>query len=138
MLDQEIAEGDALEADLGVADRVEDGRRLLVRRHRLRGLAQQRRDGVGDLPGQRHLDEDQRLVDQRRVEEGVAAPVDRLDPPPQVVPAADGVDRLVADDALEDGGRRRPVDPPDDQKAAVEPRAEQVGEVVVDLEQTGQ
>jgi hypothetical protein len=56
------------------------------------------------------LHEDQRLVGERRVEEREAAPVRRLDAGAQVVPAGDGVHRLVADDLLQDVRRRRPVD----------------------------
>ena len=63
------------QAALAVGDRVEDrGRRSSAGiGDALRG--EQRRDGVRDLLGQRHLDEDQRLVDELRVEEGEAAPV---------------------------------------------------------------
>ena len=39
------------------------------------GGGQQRLHGVGEAGGQRHLDEDQRLVGQRLVEEGEAAAV---------------------------------------------------------------
>ena len=66
------------------------------------------------------------------MEEAVAAPVGRLEPVAQVVPVPDRVHRLVADDLLEDVRRRRPVDVPEHQEAAVEPGAEQVGEVRVD------
>ena len=39
----------------------------------------------GNVAHERHLDEDQRLVDQRRMEEGIAAPVGRIDAAAQVV-----------------------------------------------------
>ena len=75
----------------------------------------------GDVTRQRHFDEDQRLVDQRRVEERVAAPVGRIDAPAQIVPVVDFVHRLVANDLLEHDRGRRPVDPAQHQEAAVEP-----------------
>ncbi len=75
--------------------------------------------------GQRDLDENQRLVDERRVEEGVTAPVLRIDTTAQVVPIANLVNRLVADDLFEDIGRRAPVDVAQDEKARIEPGREQ-------------
>ena len=44
------------------------------------------------------------------MKEGEQPPVLRLDAAAQVVPAADGVHGLVADDLFQDVGRRRPVD----------------------------
>ena len=58
---------------------------------------------------QRHLDEDQRLVGQLRMEEREAAPVG-FQPAPQVAPALDRVHRLVLDQLLEHDRRRVPVD----------------------------
>ena len=52
--------------------------------------------------------------------------------PLQIVPVADLVHRLVADDLLEDVGGRRPVDAPQHQEAAVEPRREEMHEIGVD------
>ena len=66
------------------------------------------------------------------MEEGVAAPVRRIDAAAQIVPAPDAVHRLVADDLFQDHRRRRPVDPAQHQEAAVEPRREQMHEVGVD------
>jgi len=74
-----------------------------------------------DLLGQRDLDEDQRLVDQRRMEEPVAAPVDRIDAAAQVVPVANFMHRLVADDLFQNDGGCRPVDLAQHQKSPVEP-----------------
>ena len=89
-----------------------------------------RRRGPGQ---QRHLDEDQRLVDELGMEEGVAAPVGRFEAAAQVVPALDRVHGLVADDALQDVGGRRPVDPSQHQEPPVEPGREEMGEVAVDV-----
>ena len=61
------------------------------------------------------------------MEEGEAAPVGSAAPGAQIVPALDLVHGLVADDPLEDVGRRRPVDVAQHQEAAVEPRAETDG-----------
>ena len=66
------------------------------------------------------------------MEEGVAAPVRRIDAAAQIVPAPDAVHRLVADDLFQDHRRRRPVDPAQHQEAAVEPRREQMHEVGID------
>ena len=121
LLDEKIAEADARQALLAIRDRIEcrDPRLVLSDMGAL--LGEQRRDRVGRGQGQRHLDEDQRLVDHRRMEERVAAPVHRIDAPAQVLPVADLVDGLVADDLGEDRSRRRPVDPAQDEKAAIEP-----------------
>ncbi len=121
---------------LAVADRVERGDLELARVGRRRRLGDERRDGVGHLGQQRHLDEDQRLVGKLRVEEGEAAAVG-LQPASQVVPAVDGVHRLVADDLFEQVRRRVPVDLLHAQEAGVEPRREQVQEVVLDRAQLG-
>ena len=60
-------------------DRVEHGGRRLRPQRSARGLrSSSGRDRCRDLLGQRHLDEDQRLVDQLRVEEAEAAAVGRL------------------------------------------------------------
>ena len=66
------------------------------------------------------------------MEEGVAAPVRRIDAAAQIVPAPDAMHRLVADDLFQDHRRRRPVDPAQHQEAAVEPRREQMHEVGID------
>ena len=105
LLDQEAAERHAGEPALAVRDRIEHRRRRLVGRRVVALHREDRRDGVGNLAGQRDLDEDQRLVDQRRMEEGVAAPVRRIDAAAQVVPAPDAVHRLVADDLFQDHRR---------------------------------
>ena len=78
-----------------------------------------------------NLDEDERFARERRVKERVAPPVCR-EPPPEIVPALNLMDRLVLDQALEHGGRGLPVDPAKHQKTAVEPRPEQVCEVAID------
>ena len=66
------------------------------------------------------------------MKEGVAAPIRRIDARAQIVPVADRVHRLVADDLLQKVGRGRPVDAPEQEEAAVEPGREQVKEVLVD------
>ena len=66
------------------------------------------------------------------MKEGVAATVRRIDARAQVGPVANGMYRLVADDLFQHARRRRPVDAPKHQEPAVEPRREQVDEVVVD------
>ena len=66
------------------------------------------------------------------MEERVAAPVRRIDARAQVVPVADRMHRLVADDLFQDARRRRPVDAAQHEEAAVEPGREQVDEIVVD------
>ncbi len=132
LLDQEIAEGDAAEALLAVRYGIEHRGLGVGRVQRLALLDEDRGDGVGNVAGQRHLDEDQRLVDEGRVEEGVATPVRTVDAGAQVVPVADFVHRLVADDLLEDIGRGRPVDPAQHEEPPIEPGREQMGEVAVE------
>ena len=65
------------------------------------------------------------------MEEGEAAAVGRK-AAPQIVPALDLVHRLIGDQLLQHRGRRLPVDPPQFEKAAVEPGGEQMLEVGVE------
>ena len=129
LLDQEVAERDPSEPALTVGDRIEHRRGRLAGFDRLAVYCEDWIDRAGNLAGQRDLDEDQRIVDQRRVEEGVAAPVRRVDAPAQVVPAVDAMHRFVTDDPFQDARGRRPVDAPQDQKAAVEPGGEEMDEI---------
>src|SRR5262249_4968936 len=84
-----------------------------------------------DASRQRRLDENQRLVGKSRMEEGVASPV-FFETPPQIVPALDLMNGLVLNEALENQGRRAPIDSLQDEEAAIEPRTKQVFEVGVD------
>ena len=132
LLDEEMAERDPGQPALAVGDRIECRRRRPLGVDPLAVGRQDRIDPRGNAAGERHLDEDQRLIDQRRMEKGIAAPVGRIDARAQVVPVADRVHRLVADDLLQQIRRRRPVDGPQHQEAAIEPGREQVEKVVVD------
>ena len=135
-LDQEIAERDPAQALQAVVDRVEDravgGSRVA---HRCLGV-DQRLDAVGHAADERHLDEDQRLVGQGRMEEGEAAPIGR-EAALQVLQGAHPVDLLVAQELLQQRGRAVPVDRGEGQEARIEPAAEQVVEVGVDRRQLG-
>jgi hypothetical protein len=106
---------------LGVGDRIEHRGAGTIDRNRRAVFGEQRRDRAGDRLGQRHLDENQGFIDQRRMEEGIAAPVGRIDAAAQIVPVADFVHRLVADDLFQDVGGARPVDPAQHEKSPVEP-----------------
>ena len=121
LLDEEIAETDAGEAGLRVGDRIEHRRRRRLggERHAVGG--QQRLDRFGNRPGQRDFDEDQRLVDQRRMEEGVEPAVGRREAAAQLLPGRDLVHRLIADDLFQDVGGRRPFDAAQHEEAAIEP-----------------
>ena len=66
------------------------------------------------------------------MEERIAAAIG-FQTPPQIPPSLNLVDGFVLDQALQDDRRRLPVDPLQREKAAVEPRSEQVREVGVDL-----
>ena len=135
-LDQEVAQRHVAQPRLAVADAVEGGDAEALGRQRRAGLVDQRRDGRRHVRQQRHLDEDQRLVGQLRVEEGEAAAVG-LQAAAQVVPAVDGVHGLVVDDLFQQLGRRVPVDTAHLQEAGVEPRAEQVQQVGFERHQFG-
>ena len=65
------------------------------------------------------------------MEEAEAAPVG-LQAAAQIVPAGDRVHRLVGDELLEHDRRGAPLDAPQVEEAAVEPRAQQVQQVGVD------
>ena len=82
-----------------------------------RSHVEERGDGVRELGGQRHFHEDQRLIGELRVEEAETAPVGGLEPIAQIVPVADLVHRLVADDLFQDVGRCRPIDVPQHEEA---------------------
>ena len=84
-----------------------------------------------DAACQCHLDEDQRFVWQRGVEEAETTPVFSKTAA-QVIPTADRVDRFVTHDFFQQLGRTTPVDPLQTQKPAVEPRSQQVSEIGVD------
>jgi hypothetical protein len=81
--------------------------------------------------GEGHLDEDHRLVGQRRMEKRIAAAVG-LEPAAQVVPALNLVHGLVLDQLFQHQGGSAPVDALQDEEAAVEPGTEQVGEIGLD------
>ena len=89
-----MTEGHAGQAALAIGDRVEHRRRGPLRHDGLAPVGEDRRDRRRNLAGQRHLDEDQRLVDQRRMEEGITAAVGRVDAAAQIVPVANLVDAL--------------------------------------------
>ena len=127
-----MAERHAGEAALAVGDRIEHRRSRAFGLDRLALGRQDRLDRGGDAAGERDLDEDQRFIGQGGMEEGVAAPIRRIDPRAQVIPVADRMHRLVADDLLEQVRRGRPVDALEHQEATIEPGREQVEEVVVD------
>ena len=132
LLDEEVAEIDAGEATLAIGNGIERRNARLIRRDMRALFRQERRDRRGGAKRQRHLDEDQRLIDQPRMEECVAAPVSGIDPPPQLVPIADFVHRLVTDDLFEKRSRRGPVDAAQHQKPPIEPRTEQMQKIAID------
>src|SRR5262245_7865239 len=101
----------------------------------LRRLAQQRLNVVRDVAHERNLDEDERLVDERGMEESEAATVAWIEATAQVVPTLDFVHGLVFDDLLQDGCRRLPVNAPQHQKAAIEPRCQKMHEIAIDKSQ---
>ena len=131
LLDEKIAERDATQAFLGIRNRVEDravGRSGI----HYRGAEGEQRLHLGaHAAGERHFDEDHRLVGQRRMEKSIAAAVG-LEPAAQVVPALDLVHGLVLDQLLQHQRGRAPVDALQDQESAIEPGTEQTGEVGFD------
>ena len=98
----------------------------------LTAAGKDRRDSAGDIALDRHFDEDQRFVDECRMKERKAATVWRIDAAAQIVPAADFVDRLVADDFFQHDRRRRPVDTAQHEKATIEPGRKQMHEIGID------
>ena len=126
LLDQEVPERDAPQTGLTVGDRVEDCR--FVVGHEVVGRDRSIEEGLdraGQVEGERHFDEDKRLVGRQRVEEAETTAV-VFEPPAQVVPPSYLVDRLVGDELLQNRSRCVPVDPLEPQEASVEPRAQNV------------
>ena len=121
LLDQEAAERNSAETALGVGDRIEHRGAGALDRHWLVVLGEQWRDRARNRFRQRHLDENQRFVDQGGMKESVTAPVDGVDAAAQIVPVADLMHRLVADDFFQNVRGRRPVYPAQHEKSPVEP-----------------
>src|SRR5688572_32990724 len=131
LLDEEVAEGDAAQALLATGDRIEHRATRLPRVAHDTVQGEDGRDRLGQVVHERHLDEDERLSGESGMEEREAAPV-ALEPALEIREPADLVYRLVFDQLFQDGGGRTPIDALELEEAAVEPRAQQVGEVVVD------
>ena len=93
-----MSEAHAGKPALAIGNRIKHRRGRALRFDRFALVGQDRPDRRGDFARQRHFDENQRLVDQRRMKEGIAAAVRRIDAPAQLVPVLDFVDRLVADE----------------------------------------
>ncbi len=122
-LEQEVAEGHAAQADLGIGNGIEDRRiRLAVVENR--GVfVKQGLHVVGQVIGQRHLDEDQRLGRHARVEEGVEAAVG-IEAVLEVGPGTDFMHRFVFDQFFEQRSRRMPGNTLQFEETDVEPGAQ--------------
>jgi hypothetical protein len=133
LFDQQIAERNPAQAVLAVGDRIENravgAGRVAFRRIRI----EQRRHGGADTLGKRDFDEYERLIGQCRMKKREAAPV-AGEPAVQIGPAGDFMHGFVLNEFFEDQRGRAPVYAFEPQKAAVEPRAEQVFEVRVDTD----
>ena len=132
LLDEEVAERNSLQPGLAIRDRVEHGGGCALGVDRQPRRIEQGSDCVGDRTGQRHLDEDKGLADQRRMEKTEALAIRRVEPSAQLGPSVDLMDRLVLNYFFQDRSRRRPVDALEDQKTTVEPGHEQVLEIRID------
>ena len=67
---------------------------------------EQRRDGIGNVGGERDFDKNQRLIIEGGMEEGVAAPINGIGAAAQIIPVMNFVHGLIADDFFENGGGR--------------------------------
>src|SRR6476620_9273456 len=81
--------------------------------------------------GERHLDENQRVVGQGGMKKAVAAPI-RLEAASQITPSLNLVHSLVFNHPLQYDRGLVPVDSLQQQGARIEPGAEQVEEVRID------
>ena len=102
LLDQKMTEGHATQAALTIGDRIEHGGSGPPRLDRIAFVREDRRDGGWNGAGERHFDEDQRLVNERRMKKRVAAAIWRIDTPAQIGPVPDLMDRLITDDLFQD------------------------------------
>src|SRR6516165_7359836 len=98
LLDQKIAESDAGKPALTIGNGIEDCGTRMIEGNRRPILDKQRCDCLGDGLRQGNFDEDQRLIDQSRMEKAVTAPVERIDPAAKVRPITDFMHGFVADD----------------------------------------
>ena len=71
------------------------------------------------------------------MEEAIAAPIDRLEPAAQIVPAGDRVDRFVLDDLFQNSSGSIPCQPAQLEEAGVEPGLEGILELGVERLQPG-
>src|SRR6201999_2445280 len=94
-------------------------------------LRQQRRHRGRQSFHQSDLDEDQWFAWKRRMEKGEAATVGR-EAASQIGPSLDLVYCLIGDQLLQHRRRRLPIDPPQFEEAAVEPRREQMLEIGIE------
>jgi hypothetical protein len=76
-----------------------------------------------DTLGQRHLDENDRLLRQRGMKKSETTAVG-FETPAQIRPAGDFMDGFVVNQLFEDDRRCTPVDPLELEKAGIEPGAE--------------
>ena len=131
LLDERGAEVHAREPGLAVRDRIEH-RGVGVVGVELGARVEQGRELARRAGGQRDLDEHERLVGHRGMEERVAAAIG-VEAVLEVVPRADRVHRFVLDQLLEERGRRRPGEAAELEQADVEQQCELRPQLVADL-----
>lgn len=131
LFDEETAEGDPGQPVQRVVDRIERcGVRF--RRAQCRAGLQQRGDGLGHATHQGDLHEDERHIPGGRVKEGVDTAVLGPQSTAELGPARHRVDLLVAQQMPVQLLRRIPGDLGHAKETPVEPRGEQMVEVVVE------
>src|SRR6202022_3729729 len=86
---------------------------------------------VRNAARKRDLDEDQVLVDECGMKKGVAAPIRRIDARAQIVPRANFMHRLVANDFFENDRGHGPVDAFQHEKSPIEPGTEKMDEIAI-------
>ena len=131
LLNQKITKRNALQAFLTGGDRVEDRgiRRALT--HNFPVGRQNRLYRIRHAIAKRHFHENQRIIRHQGVKKSVATAILRLQPPPQVFPIINLMNRFILNNLFKNIGRRLPVDPAQHQKPPIKPGIKEMPKIQI-------
>ena len=79
----------------------------------------------------RHFHENQRIIRHQGVKKSVATAILRLQPPPQVFPIINLMNRFILNNLFKNIGRRLPVDPAQHQKSPIKPGIKEMPKIQI-------